>query len=1117
MAKQFPRIHSLSTVGIQHHFHTDYLFHPFRTDFSGDSGVGKSMIADMLQLIFVGSEFLSATEGTDERFAKTMPLSRYGYVFINVEVDTRKFIVLGMFISTATINPDPFIIQGGYGKDAYITLQSPISYRDILNGEIVEDIDAVSRRLAERCNCQRVTQKAYHEYLMENELLPIQITDKTRLNNYARILRSFARGRDFKHDSEALKYFFFDDQKETGIYEDFQKRLDNIEADLNGHKRHKEILQNVSAKENDLIKLKDLQQKKHEAEIELYKAKSVFHFRNIHNMEKKISDSQQKIQKAITRIVNLRVSKLQDNINNIELVFSEIARHLITIQNAETKLKEVEDAEKILTKKLDEIINECIQLNLFDKTPKPNIIEHIEQLHGEIKKVEHWVEKYQTIENVKTTFYAQRANYKRRNEIKKLVHAINTQKLMDVFLASNWVKEDNIENCYQQKMEEIGHEIKKQRALSKFADTGNPYSLSSWALKARKALSKEQESVLVYFKDLTMQKPELFEEGAKYLPSPEQLFYHLDFDVNENDGFWIKLNGIHEFIPLVKTQFFDTNNINELEKYFAANYNKSQSELERLEKEREGLSTLKSLLNRIGNDTLKAYKEKEKIEGYKSDVDFDKTETEFESYCNHYFYADEIKKWKSEIDRQLSITNQSRQITEQITKDLDNIAAFVRQYKLQSKSISEELRSTLLKLENNKSQEKKDLRRQLNWYSKVPNPLLEDSIILNESNELAERKVAKQNIFRVQPELEKEKSEYSRYLLKYENLSNKKLDTDVDRYQNQYINPNDEDIALNKINNSYRMHYDDVVSKYVHPASQIRFKNSEDFIVLSKEILPEIFARRIINDEIEVLQQIEEYLIEITDKYTEFSGVKLNILKEIFTEVRDESIEYLTEIAEISNYFSRNDCQISQGISLNIKHSLSDAYPIEWIDNFINRLEEKATYTDLFESLGEKISIEEMMREAYAQCGGKVRKNEVKHLLNPKSYFNIDFSMRKSDGTINSGSTGQTYAAIALLCIARLSLIEKKASGGKVARGLRIMPIDETENIGSNFSMLEKIAHNYDYQIAVISRHPLDDYSEKGRYQYILNGQADGGKIGTFAVFNEGEDVMEYMSPISKS
>jgi hypothetical protein len=343
------------------------------------------------------------------------------------------------------------------------------------------------------------------------------------------------------------------------------------------------------------------------------------------------------------------------------------------------------------------------------------------------------------------------------------------------------------------------------------------------------------------------------------------------------------------------------------------------------------------------------------------------------------------------------------------------------------------------------------------------------------------------------------------------------LNIELDRYQNQYLNPNDEEMTLNKVIESYRLRYDNIVSKYVHSAGQIRFKDSEDFIALSKEILPEILTRKIINDEIDVLQQIKDYLTEITDKYTEFSNVKLNILKEIFTEVRDNSIEYLTEISEISNYFSRNDCQISQGVTLNIKHNYSDIYPIEWIDNLVNRLEEKATNTGLFASLGEKIGIEEMMKEAYSRCGGKARKIEIKHLLNPKSYFNIDFNMKKSDGTVNSGSTGQTYAAIALLCIARLSLIEKKASGGKQAKGLRIMPIDETENIGSNFDMLEKIAQDYDYQLVVMSRHPLDDYGEKGRYQYMLNGQIDGGKISTFAIFNEGENAIEYVSPISNS
>lgn len=48
--KNFPRIYSLSTVGIRNHYNSDYRFHPFRTDFVGDSGVGKSIIADVFRI-----------------------------------------------------------------------------------------------------------------------------------------------------------------------------------------------------------------------------------------------------------------------------------------------------------------------------------------------------------------------------------------------------------------------------------------------------------------------------------------------------------------------------------------------------------------------------------------------------------------------------------------------------------------------------------------------------------------------------------------------------------------------------------------------------------------------------------------------------------------------------------------------------------------------------------------------------------------------------------------------------------------------------------------------------------------------------------------------------------
>lgn len=45
--KKYPRIYSLSTIGIIHHQKNDYIFHPYCTDFIGDSDSGKSIIADL--------------------------------------------------------------------------------------------------------------------------------------------------------------------------------------------------------------------------------------------------------------------------------------------------------------------------------------------------------------------------------------------------------------------------------------------------------------------------------------------------------------------------------------------------------------------------------------------------------------------------------------------------------------------------------------------------------------------------------------------------------------------------------------------------------------------------------------------------------------------------------------------------------------------------------------------------------------------------------------------------------------------------------------------------------------------------------------------------------------
>ncbi|MPN29421.1 hypothetical protein SDC9_176874 [bioreactor metagenome] len=111
----------------------------------------------------------------------------------------------------------------------------------------------------------------------------------------------------------------------------------------------------------------------------------------------------------------------------------------------------------------------------------------------------------------------------------------------------------------------------------------------------------------------------------------------------------------------------------------------------------------------------------------------------------------------------------------------------------------------------------------------------------------------------------------------------------------------------------------------------------------------------------------------------------------------------------------------------------------------------------------------------------------IDDLLDPNSYMKLSLEMQDSSGKSNKGSTGQTYAAIASLCIARLSIVGSKDY--KKDAGIRFMPIDEAEGLGSNFDLLYEIAQEYDYQIVTFAINPLGRYDEQ--FIYILHRNPD--------------------------
>ena len=88
---KYPRLYSLSTVGVIMHYNQDYLLHAIRTDFTGKNGIGKSLIADILQLIFIAEKEVVSfgTESLKKRSRSihTIPYKTPdAYAFLNIEV-----------------------------------------------------------------------------------------------------------------------------------------------------------------------------------------------------------------------------------------------------------------------------------------------------------------------------------------------------------------------------------------------------------------------------------------------------------------------------------------------------------------------------------------------------------------------------------------------------------------------------------------------------------------------------------------------------------------------------------------------------------------------------------------------------------------------------------------------------------------------------------------------------------------------------------------------------------------------------------------------------------------------------------------------------------------------
>ncbi|ADB40557.1 hypothetical protein [Spirosoma linguale] len=1052
--KNFPRIYSLSTVGLIHHGDYDYLFHPFRTDFIGDSGAGKSMIADLLQLILVGSDkFKSATEASGgKREPEGMVIidkekRGLSYAFINVETAPKQYVVIGAYLQSGNSRSRAFVVQSGnefIGKSLK-PLPQPLCYQDLIrtNDNAIVPLEQLGMYLFERSMTLRYYDQfpEYHSLLIANELLPLKLSaDKQSLIDYAKIIRSFARGHKISAEkSDVLQEFLFGKGQRDDLHRQLQDAQRSFEKDMQSHGSN---LAAIKLFNEQLGHFKQLLQ----LETDHKNAKSTWATANYHHSSQILDQCQQTVAQMCAGLNNefARLSTIRTEVDNLQLTIPQ-------------KLIKAGAAYEAAIKKAS----------------------NLEATAKSIQQVKNWLESIgtdATLEQLTELFKTDQLRQVQHHQIVTLSSILHDSGLTKSFAESAWVKgyEAGYEE-YRHQLDKLSNAIAEKKQLAQLSNLDNPHSLSYWAAHLNRPLTIEEESTLRYFQKYPNKKP-IPKEAARYIPIAEHLFSKLTLKP-DSKGYWVSLAGVWEYIHQVKDPLFTTSDRQLLQTKLQDWNDHIMSDITKLEEQLKKLIKLYECISNTANinSLLSAYEERTQVESFKFNPDWKITLGDFENLLTIYSeYASTIKDAIEQAGKDVKDANEKAQqaviegnLLKEITQLLekwpkpDSYVLILKQLLPNDIQFILQTNSASLSTANNVQ-------------------LLRDELNLKQQNRLTIEKW-QESLNSLITAREQYKMAEELCIKIHSKLPSEKISMTADKV-------NELDKNHNICWNSYKVKYEHLAEHYLKEQKYIAEDANFKFTTLALEVLPAPLHKNIISGD-DVIEAIENELYRINNQAKQVADSKIRKVGTIVSKLGDIIDQHRQSRSAIQAFFRQQVKPISKTYNVRLNWQtgeLSDT----WINTFADLIEHLDTplFQDApvdIDQLRTKVNVEDLLKTAFKQ--NNASKNlEVPDILNPFAYYSLAFGMETEGGQPNKGSTGQTYAALALLNIARLSIIEA-GSSDKPASGLRFMPIDEAEGLGSNFTMLAEIARQYDYQLITMSIGPVGRYQESQQHVYMLH------------------------------
>jgi exonuclease SbcC len=1114
IGKKYPRIYSISTVGIRNHNNADFLIHPLRTDFTGQSGTGKSLIgADLPQLILTAGRFYkSATKpkGDVSRDYNSIPLSNkdFAYAFMNIEWKQDKFIVIGVMIRKSPKQLHPFIIQSNMGihsenNPAFKPLTKIIRYKDFIqNGEILtldnfikhyDDQDIYLKSFFHNI-------QSYHKLLSINKILHLDLsTDENLQRQYAHTLQSLARGEDIDTSGNKFKRFLFHYDDE--IAEKFKNQAKSIEDDHRKYEEDWKAKNTLSRKRDYLVNLASLKKERTSTfELRIEK-ETAFYYQQKQLKEAELKKTSDKFFEVELEIIAINERK----------VLIEVDQSMVDKMTKETELKKQQEILRQAKRELEfiekDLTNIESALPAIEKTR-----DELKSKNGKNIQAESWLKVYNSIEGITTKFFLQQEITVQRQRVKALISFLQTNNLTQIFEQSEYSKtiKPAIE-YYRKQREDLDLEKSNTEKLRDIIEKQNPESFAGWAINKEMKLGELQESVLFHFATA----PTKASQTENYIPDPKKFIEALKQPIAENkSGYVIDLSGLYYHIPKRKNFIFtDPKKLKaEVEKIG----NNFKLVISNLESEITKIDTLEKLFTVFdySQEYLSAYKNRDEINSFVLDASLNLTEEQFSEIVHIYMenlsakpenklenrFLESQKQYEQKLgQRTTSEQNKNTQVGLQILAK-NQIEALDVDIESKEKRIGflqdTELVGIEAKIISWKADAKNNIRakqetllnqfRQKYRSQKDSNVLTTNLIELNRESGKLEAEIKGINL--ILPALS---SNYTTKKTEFERYFGNAFSTDT-----LFGEISEEIIEICrsgeiKARDAFENRYQDVLEIFkedLQDNPKLRY-HQYDLNTLILELIPHEIITNKENPEDSLQMDIDDKLAKLHHQIKELNKEEA---KKIHNTVRDlkKIVEQQTTFLDLVKALLK-DFRLATYHKVLLNWNYSSDYNIKWIDA-LNKDIENLNFTDNLFGEKSKVSAHELLEETFKKyCPSKfdAKANEI---LNPFNYYEASAIIVDPNNNPNPGSSGQNYGMLALLCIAKLSIVEGKTKNAfnTVDSGLRILPIDEVAGLGENFDMLYDIAQRLDYQIFTMTITANDLAFENGKqiyYEFIKN------------------------------